>query len=98
MYDANPLTIFARLLGPSAMEIWGAARSAEPGERVTIEQRRGRRGAFRALPGGRVTIQARGAYFRRRYRISRASGRSFRLRHSVQGVTRFSRTATAVVR
>ena len=98
VYDAYRLPIFARLLGPSAVEIWGAARSAEPGERVTIEQRRGRRGAFRALPGGGVTIQARGGYFRRRYRISRASGRSFRLRHSVQGVTRFSRTATAVVR
>jgi hypothetical protein len=76
VYDAYRLPIFVRLLGPSAVEVYGAARPGGAGALVQVQQRAGR-GSFRDL-GGPVTVRNARGYFRARYRISRASKSRYR--------------------
>ena len=92
VYDAFRMPLFVRLLGPSAVEVWGAARPGGAGSQVQVQQRSGS-GAFANLGAPIAVSNARG-YFRVRYRISRASRRSFRFLYA--GLS--SRTAKAVTR
>jgi hypothetical protein len=77
VYESYRLPLFVRLLGPSAVEVWGDARPGGAGATVQVEQRSGRRGAFKPL-GGPVTVSNVRGYFLQRYRISHASRRTFR--------------------
>jgi hypothetical protein len=92
VYASYRLPLFVRLLGPSAVEVWGDARPDGAGATVQVEQRLGR-GAFKPL-GGPVTVRNVRGYFLQRYRISKASRRSFRFASG--GHT--SRTTKAAVR
>jgi hypothetical protein len=90
--EAYRQPIFARLLGPSAVEVWGDARSGGAAATVQLQQRRGK-GAFSNL-GGPFTVTNSRGYFKRRFRLSSARNRSFRFVES--GLT--SRAAKAVFR
>jgi hypothetical protein len=92
VYGAYRLPIFVRLLGPSAVEVWGAARPGGSGAEVQVQQRSGR-GGYRDLGAPIVVSNPRG-YFSARYRLSRASRRSYRFLSS--GLS--SRAARAAVR
>jgi hypothetical protein len=76
VYDAYRLPIFARLLGPSAVEIWGDARPTGAGSVVQVQERLGRSG-FHDL-GGPISVNNVRGYFRARFQISNASKRSYR--------------------
>jgi hypothetical protein len=80
VYNAFRLPIFVRLLGPRAVEVRGAARPGGAGSVVQVQQRRSRRGAFENL-GGPITVRNANGYFSARFRIGRASGRTFRFRY-----------------
>jgi hypothetical protein len=92
VYDAYRLPLFVRQLGPGAVEVWGDARPGGAGATVQIQQRLGH-SAFRDL-GGPITVTNPRGYFKVRFRIAKASRRSFRFRSL--GFT--SRIARAVVR
>ena len=92
VYEAYRLPLFVRLLGPGAVEVWGAARPGGAGAVAQLEQRSGR-GAFANL-GGPITVSNVRGYFRARFRIPRAAGRTYRFQSG--GET--SRSARAVVR
>jgi hypothetical protein len=92
VYGAYRLPLFVRLLGPSAIEVWGDARPAGAGATVQIEQR-ARGGHYADLGGPLVTSNARG-YFVKRFRISKASRRYYRFKSG----SFKSRTARAVFR
>ena len=92
VYAAYRLPFFVRLLGPGAVEVWGAARPTGAGASVQVQQRRGK-GAYRNL-GGPITVSNVRGYFRARFRISRAARRTYRF--TTAGLT--SRTAKAAVR
>jgi hypothetical protein len=79
VYDAFRLPIFVRQLGPSAVEVRGAARPGGAGSVVQVQQRRGSRGGFADL-GGPITVSNSQGYFTARFRIAKASRRSFRFR------------------
>lgn len=91
VYAAYRLPLFVRLLGPSAVEVWGAARPGGPGATVQVQQRSS--GGYSNL-GGPIAVRNARGYFRARFRISRASRRSYRFVSS--GST--SRAAKAAVR
>ena len=91
VYDAYRLPLFVRLLGPSAVEVWGAARPGGAGAGVQVQQRSS--GGYSNL-GGPITVSNARGYFRARFRIARASRRSYRFVSS--GST--SRAARAAVR
>jgi hypothetical protein len=76
VYDGYRLPIFVRLLGPQAVEVWGAARPGGAGAVVRIQQRP-RDGGFREF-GGPLTVENVRGYFRARFRISRAAQRRYR--------------------
>lgn len=95
VYAAYRLPLFVRLLGPGAVEVWGAARPGGAGAQVQLQQRAG--GAWQNL-GGPVSITNPRGYFRRRYRIAKASSRSYRFVYVSGGATYTSRSAKAVVR
>jgi hypothetical protein len=92
VYRAYRLPFFVRLLGPGAVEVWGAARPTGAGAIVQVLQRRGKR-AYRKL-GDPVSVTNARGYFRARFRIARAARRSYKFRSA--GLT--SRTAKAAVR
>jgi hypothetical protein len=92
VYESFRLPLFVRLLGPGAVEVWGAARPGGAGAVVQVQQRQGR-GSFSDL-GGPITVSNERGYFKVRFRIAKAAKRSFRF--TSQGFT--SRTARAVVR
>ena len=92
MYEAYRLPLFVRQLGPSAVEVWGAARPGGAGSIVQVEQRLGRR-RFSNL-GRPITVSNVRGYFKARFRIRKASRRKFRFRSG--GFTR--RIARAAVR
>jgi hypothetical protein len=96
VYEAYRLPLFVRLLGPGAVEVWGAARPAAPGERVRVEQRLRGESRYREL--GTFAIGNPRGYFRARFRVARASRRLFRFVYLDGGVERTSRTAKAVPR
>ncbi len=96
VYMTYRLPFFVRLLGPRGVEVWGAARPGGAGSVVQIQQRLGRR-AFRNL-GGRIVVRNRRGYFRKRFRISRASRRTFRFRYFAGPSTFTSRRARAAFR
>ncbi len=75
VYDAYRLPIFVRQLGPSAVEVRGAARPGGAGSVVQVEQRL--RGSYREL-GSAITVTNEAGYFRARFRIAKASQRRFR--------------------
>lgn len=68
--------LFVRLLGPGAVEIWGAARPGGAKAVVQIQQRLGR-GAFKDL-GRPIRVGNMRGYFTLRFRIGSAARRSFR--------------------
>jgi hypothetical protein len=92
VYGAYRLPFFVRLLGPGAVEVWGAARPTGAGATVQVLQRRGKR-AYRNL-GGPIAVTNPRGYFRARFRIARAARRSYRF----QSAGLKSRTAKAAVR
>lgn len=79
VYAAFRLPIFVRQLGPSAVELRGAARPGGAGSVVQVQERLGRRGRFADL-GGPITVSNDRGYFTARFRIGKASRRSFRFR------------------
>src|SRR4051812_26684629 len=96
VYGAYRLPLFVRLLGPRAVEVWGAARPGGAGARVQLEQRP-RGGHYAGLGAQFVTTNVRG-YFVKRFKISKASRRFYRFKYLAPGSTFTSRTARAVFR
>ena len=92
VYSAYRLPLFVRLLGPSGVEVWGAARPTGAGAVVQVQQRSPGR-SYSNLGSPISVTNARG-YFRARYRLSAASRRSYRFH--LGGQT--SRAAKAVTR
>ena len=78
VYNAFRLPIFVRLLGPSAVEVRGAARPGGSGSVVQVQQRR--RGSGYEDLGGPITIRNERGYFTARFRIGQASARTYRFR------------------
>lgn len=76
VYAAYRLPLFVRLLGPNAVEVWGAARPGGTGAIVQVQERRGR-SPYRSL-GGPITVKSAQGYFKARFRLMRASRRDFR--------------------
>jgi hypothetical protein len=92
VYEAYRLPLLVRLLGPSAIDAWGAARPGGDGATVQLQHREGR-GDWHDL-GNPITVSNARGYFHTRLRIAGASRRSFRFRSG--GFT--SRSARAVFR
>jgi hypothetical protein len=92
VYNAYQVPFFVRLLGPNAVEVWGAARPGGAGARVQVQQRR-RGGRYANLGTSFAITNVRG-YFRKRFRISKASRRFYRF----QTGPLTSRAAKAVLR
>ena len=76
VYNNFRLPILVRQLGPGAVEVRGAARPGGAGSTVQVQQR-GRRGPFKDL-GGAIPVGNVRGYFKARYRIPKAAGRTFR--------------------
>ena len=76
VYAAYRLPILVRQLGPSAVEVTGAARPGGQGAVVQVQQRARGRGYVNL--GGPLTVSNARGYFRARFRISRASQRRYR--------------------
>lgn len=93
VYDAYRLPLHVRRLGSRTVEVWGGARMARRGERVRVQSRLGS-GEFTDLRGGSVPVNARG-YFRKRFRVSDASRRRFRILYDDRGAARASRETNA---
>jgi hypothetical protein len=79
-YAAYRLPIFVKLLGPGAVEVWGAARPGGKGAVVQVQQR-ARKGGYSNL-GGPTTVKNVRGYFRVRFRIRNAAKRRYRLQSS----------------
>jgi hypothetical protein len=79
VYNAFRLPIFVRQLGPSAVEVRGAARPGGAGSVVQVQQRTGG-GSFENL-GGPITVSNERGYFTARFRVPSASRRTFRFRY-----------------
>jgi hypothetical protein len=92
VYNAYRLPVLVRQLGPSAVEVVGAARPGGRGAIVQIQQRRG--GRRYADLGGPLTVSNARGYFRARFRISRAAKRRYRILSDGHK----SRTARPIVR
>jgi hypothetical protein len=92
VYDGYRLPIFVRLLGPGAVEVWGAARPGGAGAVVQVQERPAR-GDFTAL-GAPLTVENERGYFRARFRISNAAQRRYRFVYEGQA----SRAAEAATR
>jgi hypothetical protein len=92
VFEAYRQPLFVRLLGPRGVEVWGAARPGGAGAVVQVQQRLGRR-AF-ANVGGPITVTNERGYFRKRFRLTSASRRTFRFIEA----GRSSRAARAVFR
>jgi hypothetical protein len=90
--EAYRQPIFARILGPNAVEVWGDARSGGAGAKVQLQERSGK-GAFKDL-GSPFTVGNSRGYFTRRFRLKAARKRSFRFVEAGQT----SRVAKAVFR
>jgi hypothetical protein len=88
VYAAFERPFFVKLRGSKAVELFGAVRAGAPGQDVTIEQRSGGKGSFKALVT--VKLGAQG-YFRLVRSISVPTKRQFRFRVA----DKTSRTATA---
>jgi hypothetical protein len=84
--------IFARILGPNAVEVWGDARPGGAGGVVQLQERSGA-GAFKDL-GSPFTVGNSRGYFTRRFRLKSARKHSFRFIEAGQT----SRVAKAVFR
>jgi hypothetical protein len=74
-YAAFRLPLFVRLLGPNAVEVWGAARPGGAGARVQLQSRV--RGAYGDL-GAPITVRNARGYYRVRLRVAGAARRQFR--------------------
>jgi hypothetical protein len=72
-----------RLLGPNAVEVWGAARPGGAGAVVQVQER-GAGGDFSNL-GAPLTVENAGGYFRARFQISNAAQRRYRFVYDGQG-------------
>jgi hypothetical protein len=92
VYEGYRLPIFVRLLGPSAVEIWGAARPGGAGAVVQIQERP-RGGEFNNL-GAPLTVENARGYFRARFRIAKAAQRRYRFVYGGEA----SRAAKAATR
>jgi hypothetical protein len=79
VYSGFRLPIFVRQLGPGAVEVRGAARPGGAGSVVQVQQRQGTK-SFEDL-GDPITVRNARGYFSARFRIARASTRSFRFRY-----------------
>jgi hypothetical protein len=73
-YDAFRMPVLVRLLGGSAVEVWGSVRGSSSRD-VLVESRRPG-GRYRSL--GSISVGASG-YFRRVFRVSGAPERKFRV-------------------
>jgi hypothetical protein len=91
VYDGYRLPIFVRLLGPRAVEVWGAARPGGAGAVVQVQERHAR-GGFSNL-GAPLTVENARGYFRARFEISKAAQRSYRFVYDGQG-SRAAKAAT----
>ena len=69
-----------RLLGPGAVEVWGDARPGGRGATVQVQQRSGK-GAYSNL-GGPISVTNVRGYFRARFRIAKATRRTYRFQSS----------------
>jgi len=76
IYDNFRLPILVRQIGPGAVEVRGDARPGGAGTTVQVQQRGGR-GPFKNL-GGPMQIRNKRGYFVARYRIAKATARTFR--------------------
>lgn len=83
VYDGYRLPVFVRLLGPNAVEVWGAARPGGAGAVVQVQER-GAGGDFSDL-GAPLTVENAGGYFRARFQISNAAQRRYRFVYDGQG-------------
>ena len=92
VYDGYRLPIFVRLLGPGAVEVWGAARPGGAGAVVQVQERPAG-GKFSNL-GAPLTVENARGYFRARFEISKAAQRRYRFVYDGQG----SRAAKAATR
>jgi hypothetical protein len=92
VYDGYRLPIFVRLLGPRAVEVWGAARPGGAGAVVQVQERPAG-GEFSNL-GAPLTVENARGYFRARFEISRAAQRRYRFVYDGQE----SRAAKAATR
>jgi hypothetical protein len=92
VYQAYRLPLFVRLLGPSAVEVWGDARPGGAGAVVQV-QSRASKGSFSDL-GPPITVSNSRGYFKARYRVSKAAKR----RYKFLSAGFESRTARAVIR
>ena len=77
VYAMYRLPLFVRVLGPSAIEVHGAARPGGAGSTVQVQQRRGR-GRFENF-GQPISIRNSRGYFRQRLRIRKAAMRRYRI-------------------
>lgn len=93
VYDAYRLPLYVRRLGSRTVEVWGGARMAGRGDRVRVQSQLGA-GEFTDVAGGSVAVNARG-YFRKRFRVSGASRRRFRIVYGDGGSARASRETNA---
>jgi len=91
VYDGYRLPIFVRLLGPRAVEVWGAARPGGAGAVVQVQQRPAR-GDFGNL-GPPLTVTNSRGYFRARFEIANAAHRRYRFVYGGEG-SRSARAAT----
>ena len=75
VYAAYRMPLFVRLLGPRAVEVWGAARPGGAGASVQIQSRLGNGPYSEARV---VTVGNVRGYYRVRLRVSNAARRTFR--------------------
>jgi hypothetical protein len=92
VYDGYRLPIFVRLLGPGAVEVWGAARPGGAGAVVQVQERRAG-GEFSDI-GAPLTVDNAQGYFSARFEISNAAQRRYRFVYDGQS----SRAAEAATR
>jgi hypothetical protein len=91
VYDGYRLPIFVRLLGPGAVEVWGAARPGGAGAVVQVQERPAG-GDFSNL-GVPLTVENARGYFRARFAVARAAQRRYRFVYDGQE-SRAARAAT----
>jgi hypothetical protein len=81
VYNAFRLPLFVQRRSDKVVEVFGGVRAGTQGQQVTIESRLGRKGKFKALPGGTVLLGSEG-YFDRVFTVSSATHRQYRFRYS----------------
>jgi len=94
--NAYALPLYARRVGRSTVEVWGAARPIGPGARIQVQQRRGS-APFTNLGAPTTVTNSRG-YFRLRFAISSPTRRTYRFQLFRDSQVLTSRNAKAASR